>query len=84
MKIINVLLAVLLFASQASAQSNVNDLVGVGFESNKATVLNESFNSKVQKDILPKTTAAIDLGSASKTFRNVYTSTVVAGTSVTA
>lgn len=68
MKIINAVLASLLFVSQASAQSNVNDLVGVGFESNKAQVLDQSFNSAIQSDarfLTGKTIAIQEATSAS-------------------
>jgi hypothetical protein len=44
------LIVALLVAGNVHAQSIVNDLVGIGFESNKATVLKESFNSKIPED----------------------------------
>ena len=64
MKIINVVLSVLLFASNVSAQSNVNDLVGVGIESNQALVLDQSFNSAIQSDARFKTGKTISIQEA--------------------
>jgi len=72
MKVINLILAALLFVSNAHAQSIVNDLVGVGFESNKATVLKESFNSKIPSSAIPATDVAIDLGDATHNYRRLY------------
>lgn len=72
MKIINLIVASLLFVSNVHAQSIVNDLVGVGIEGNQATVLNESFNSKVPASIVPNVDVTANLGSATKNFKNFY------------
>lgn len=79
MKRLSLFLALLLPLSAHAG--NIEDMVGVGMNSEWAQTLDDIFNDKIQETVLPATDDTYDLGSASKQFQDAFISdTVTLGT----
>ena len=76
MKKIFLTLAVSLLASSAFADSAaIENLMGLGMSAPLATLVDNQYAAATTQSELPATTNTYDLGSASKTWRNVYVGT---------